>query len=125
MYDNEWFPHVYALGYSYEEFGRMNPYIIRLIVKGEKEKQKHNVELQNALFHLQGQYFAEALLSTVGNMFSGKHSKKHKYPEKPFELNNSDNKELTEEEIQKQRELFVAKLQTMKTNFELEKGDKS
>ena len=123
MYDNEWFPHVYALGYSYEEFGRMNPYIIKLIVKGEKEKQRKSIEIQNAICHLQGQYFAEALLATVGNMFSGKSAKKHEYPKNPYGLN--EDKEFTEEELQKQRELFVAKLQTMKTNFELEKGDKS
>lgn len=56
-------------------------------------------------------------------MFSGKSSKKYEYPSKPFDLYK---KELTEDELQKQRELFVAKLMAMQTNFELNhkiKGD--
>lgn len=69
------------------------------------------------MFHLQGQYFAHALNSTVGNMFKKKGKAPNKYPEKPFALN--DNRELSEDELQKQRELFVAKLMVMKSNFDL------
>ena len=54
-------------------------------------------------------------------MFSGKTAKKYKYPDKPYELNGD--KELTEEELQKQRELFVAKLMVMKSNFEINHKD--
>lgn len=97
----------------------MNPHIINILIKGHAEKTKEEIEKANVIAHLQGQYIAEALLCTVGNMFSGKSSKKHKYPNKPYELNKSK-KEMTEEELQRQRELFVAKLQVMKANFEID-----
>lgn len=38
------------------------------------------------LFHLQGHYMADALLATVGNMFSSK-GKKFEYPKEPYPLN--------------------------------------
>ena len=76
---------------------------------------------QNSLMHLQGYYFVEALRSTVGNMFKKKTSQPYTYPEKPFEIN--EPKEMTEEEIQKQRELFMAKLLVMKSNYELNHKD--
>ena len=48
---------------------------------------------------------------------------KSKYIEKPvFEMANTENN-LTEDELQRQRELFVAKLMVMKTNFELNKKE--
>ena len=78
------------------------------------------------LSHLQGQYIAEAIMCTVGNALSGKSGKKHKYPDKPYKLNTSIQEEMNEVEMQKQRELFVAKLMAMQTNFELNhknKGD--
>ena len=44
-----------------------------------------------------------------------------KYLKEPILKQTFENDGLTEEEIQKQRELFVAKLQVMQTNFELSK----
>lgn len=56
-----------------------------------------------------GQYMAAA----VSCIFP-----KGKYPDKPiFQIE----KETTAEEIQKQRELFIAKMQAMKANFDLNK----
>lgn len=68
-------------------------------------------------------YFAEALRATVGNMFKKKSAKPYDYPKKPYEFN--ENVELTEDELQRQRELFVARLEVMKTNFELSHQDDS
>lgn len=90
------------------------------MIEGQAEKDKTELKKQNMLLHLQGQYMAEAILSTVGNMLSGKNSKKHKYPEKPYDIF-ENTKEFTEEELQAQRNIFVAKLQIMKSNFEIEK----
>lgn len=87
------------------------------IAKAYTQKEKAEIEKQNILYHLQGQYFMEALASTVGNMFKGKTAKKHEYPKKPFEIYKNEN--YSEDELQKQRELFVAKLLAMQTNFEL------
>jgi len=87
------------------------------MIEGYGEREKAEIQKQNYLAHLQGQYICEALMATVGNMLSKKGTKKYQYPEKPYEFENQ--KEFTEEELQKQRELFVAKLEAMKTNFEL------
>lgn len=69
---------------------------------------------------LQGRYNLEALqvvFSHLGAGLSGKQSKAE-YPREPISFA-SGNKELTEEEKQKQREMFVAMLQTKKANFDL------
>ena len=120
-FENEWFPKAYAIGVSWEQFWTLNPHIIKILIKADAEKHKTKMQEANIIAHLQGQYFMEALYATVGNMFSGKTVKKHKYPEKPYEL--YKNKELTEEDLQKQRELFVARLMAMQTNFELNHKD--
>lgn len=123
MFENEWFPKVNAIGVTWEEFWTLNPHIVKLLIKGHKEKVQEELEIANLIAFYQGQYNMFSLLATVGNMFSGKSSKKYEYPSKPFDLYK---KELTEDELQKQRELFVAKLMAMQTNFELNhktKGD--
>jgi len=107
----------YSIGISWEEFWHLNPHIISLMIEGYSEREKIEIQKQNFLAHLQGQYFCEALLATVGNMLSKRGAKKYQYPEKPYELREQD--KFTEEELQKQRELFVARLEAMKTNFEL------
>lgn len=122
-YENEWFPSAYAMGVTWEQFWTLNPHILKILIKADSERQKSEIRKANSIAHLQGQYFMEGLLATVGNMLSGKSAKKHKYPEKPYEL--YKNKELTEEDLQKQRELFVARLMAMQTNFELNHKDGS
>lgn len=97
-----------------------------MYARGYKERTETDLHEKNMLAHLQGMYFAEAIMSTVGNALSGKSGKKYKYPDKPFELNTSIQAEMNEKEMQKQRELFVAKLMAMQANFELNhenKGD--
>lgn len=123
MFENEWFPKANALGIGWKEFWNMNPHIINLMIKGHNEKQEEELAKSNFVAYLQGRYFAEAILCTVGNMLSGKSAKKHKYPEKPYGLNEKE--ELTEEKIQKQRELFMTKLMLMKTNYDLNKENDS
>lgn len=69
-----------------------------------------------------GQYFYSALDSTVCNaiFWRKKGSKPHEYIDKPImQRIEEKNKPLSEDELQRQRELFVAKLEVMKTNFEL------
>lgn len=73
-----------------------------------------------------GQYFASALDATVCNseLWRKKGSKAHQYIEKPILLQiEEQNKPLSEDELQRQRELFVAKLEVMKANFELNHKD--
>lgn len=101
----------------------MTPKILSLIIEGRKQRIKEKIEYDNYISYIQGVYFADALKATVGNMFKKNNSKPYEYPKKPYDLN--EKKELTEEELQKQRELFVAKLQVMKANFELSRKDNS
>lgn len=70
--------------------------------------------------YLQGAYIREAILSTVGNMFTEKHSQKHDYPDKPYDLNLDGKKE--EREKESQLRLFAGQLTTAMNNFNLSKG---
>ena len=69
-----------------------------------------------------GYYTYEAVSIAVANCFREKGKMPLEYRKKPLLQEIDDaNRPLTEEEIQRQRELFVATLETMKTNFELSK----
>lgn len=80
---------------------------------------KRRIEQENTMAHLQGAYFVEALLATVGNMFSQKNSKKHDYPDRPYALNLDEEQKQSEEE--RKRELFAASLTAAMANFRLSK----
>ena len=67
-----------------------------------------------------GNYGISALIVAIDRCFGGKKSKAE-YIKEPILSQTFKNDGLTEEEKQKQRELFVAKLQIMQTNFELSK----
>ena len=75
------------------------------------------IDHDNTMAHLQGIYIRDALLSTVGNMFSSKHSKTIEYPEKPYDLNLDGMKD--EREKESQIELFVGQLNTAMNSFNL------
>lgn len=65
--------------------------------------------------YFEGLYTYEAVAVAVSNAFRGKGQKPVEYRKKPYLYENS------EASLQKQREAFVAALETMKTNFELSK----
>ena len=82
---------------------------------------KNKIKEQDMLQHMWwGNYGVSALIVAIDRCFSGKKSKAE-YIKEPILSRMSENDGLTEEEMQKQRELFVAKLQVMQTNFELSK----
>lgn len=65
---------------------------------------------------MQGLYNYNAFKSVLAQAFG---DKKAHYMEKPILQNIEEkNKPLTEEEIQRQRDLFVAKMQAMKATFD-------
>lgn len=81
---------------------------------------KMNIVEQDNLQHMWwGNYGISALIVAIDKCFSKK--PKAEYIKEPILSKKIENDGLTEEEIQKQRELFVAKLQVMQTNFELSK----
>lgn len=64
-----------------------------------------------------GTYVMSAVFTAVEHCLGGKEAKS-KYTDKLL-MQEIEKNDTTEEELQKQRELFVAKLQVMKTNFDL------
>ena len=88
---------------------------IRYISNAYIEKQEDEFKTADINAYIQGLYVRDALLCTVGNMFGDKNSK-FTYPEKAYSLAREDEK-LSEDEIQRQRDAFVATLQTMAHNF--------
>ncbi len=84
-------------------------------------EKSYNLQLkqQDYMNWLSNQYTLSAVSFSIEHCIMGRKAKS-KYIKKPLlqELE-EENKPMTEEELQKQRELFVAKLQAMKTNFEL------
>lgn len=84
-------------------------------MKGHEEKIKE----QDYLAWLFNQYTLSAVTVAVEHCLAGRKAKS-KYIKKPLlQEIEEKRKPISEEELQKQRELFVAKLQAMKTNFEL------
>ena len=82
---------------------------------------KNKIKEQDMLQHMWwGNYGISALIVAIDRCFGGKKSKAE-YIKEPIFSKTFENDGLTEEEKQKQRELFVAKLQVMQTNFELSK----
>ena len=112
-------PYALSIGVELGSFWHLTPHSISLIAEGYNIALKRKIESDNAMAHLQGAYFAEALMATVGNMLSDKHSKKHEYPDKPYDLNLDGNKD--DRETERQLQLFAAQLTTRMNNFNLSK----
>lgn len=89
-------------------------------MEGKAKQNENENRIRNEYAWLQGMYFCEALTSTVGNMFRGKNDKPYEYPDKPYEFDKEEHN-LTEDEIEVQRELFWQQLHIMQSNFELSK----
>ena len=84
--------------------------------KAHKIKMAKHDNLQHMWW---GNYGISALIVAIDKCFSKK--PKAEYIKEPILSKKIENDGFTQEEIQKQRELFVAKLQVMQTNFELSK----
>lgn len=89
----------------------MNPYIIQRMAEGYEERQKET----DFVAWLHGRYVYMAFATVMSNAFSK--NSKAEYPNEPMLLSKSK-AELSEDEKQIQRELFMAELQVMMQNFE-------
>lgn len=118
MFENEWFPAAHSIGVSWDDFWRMNPHIINLMIKGHKEKLKQ-IDFMN---WISGQYMLSAVLVAVEKNLAGRKARA-KYIKEPIMKQMEEQQEpRSEKDIQKKRELFVARLQAMKTNWDIEHG---
>lgn len=110
---------MYKAGVSYLDFGKLTMRQMKIITKAYSGKLEDDFKIADVVAFVQGRYIVEALLCTVGNMLGGK-SAKFSYPEQPYSLVKKE-EQLTEDEIEKQRQQFIAALQTMQHNFEINK----
>lgn len=121
FYENEYLPHALSIGIQEKDFWSMNPRRLKVHIKAYKLKREEQLTYDNYIAYLSGIYVMDALSSTVGNMFKNKGSKPNQYPEKPYELGDKKEEELSQDEIQRQTELLFARLNVMGKNFEMQK----
>lgn len=107
---------MYIAGIDYDRFGKMTMAEMLVIANAYSEKMDSQLEYDNLIAYIQGQYIAHSLMCTVGNMFKGKGDKAFEYPDKPFEIKE---RKLSENEIEMQRIAFMESLKTMQMNFEM------
>ena len=112
-------PSALVLGVSYDVFWHLNPTKLKPFQEACRIKQENR---DAEMWAFCGNYVLSAVLTAVDACLNGRKASS-KYIEKPLLKDRVDEgKEMTEEELQRQRELFVAKLLVMKTNFELNKS---
>lgn len=110
-------PRYISLGVSKQEFMDSSPKELAPYIKAHSLRME---EMDRVIWSSCGNYVLSAVFVAVERCLNGKKASS-KYVEKPvFSIQKEE--EFTEEELQKQRELFVAKLMVMKSNFELNKG---
>lgn len=112
---------MYRAGVSYAEFGKLNMKQIHYIAKAYAEKREEEFKQADLMAYIQGVYMIDALRCTVINFF-GKDAN-FTYPERAYSLKGEE-ENLSEEEIERQRQRFIASLQTMEHNFNLNKQNK-
>lgn len=71
-----------SIGMTYDEFWNQDVALVGVYRKADELRRQR----QNEMLWMQGVYFRDALLATVGNMFSGKRAKKHDYPKEPYPI---------------------------------------
>lgn len=104
------------MGMTYEQFWDGEPKMAAAYRRADQLRRKR----ENELLWLEGMYTAEALASTVGNMFSKGH--KHKYPAEPFPVTEDEAKERREREqkakMERIKAAFTAKALSINTRME-------
>ncbi len=109
------------MGLGYDDFWQLTPRKLNVILDGYKLRRKTEDEKNWIL----GGYIFEAVSLAIGNAFRKKNQKPKSYFEildKPFFTNINNVDSMSEEEIQKKRELLMAQLRTKQSNFELKHG---
>lgn len=105
------------MGVTYERFMDSCPKELEPYVNAHNNKIMEEDYLQHLWW---GNYGISALIFAIDHCLNGKKANTE-YLKEPILKQMIENDGLTEEEKQKKRELFVAKLQVMQTNFELRK----
>lgn len=110
----------FSMGISVSEFKHLTPKKLMCCAKGYKIRQKWRDEEMWRM----GVYVQFAVSTAVEHNLAGRKAKS-KYIEKPLlESVEAENKELTEDVIKQKRRLFIEKMKTMKTNFDVANKEK-
>ena len=88
-----------SIGMTYDEFWNQDVAMVRAYRKSDELKRRR----QNEMLWMQGWYIRDALLSTVGNMFSGKGSVPIEYPAEPYPV--------TAEQVAEKKELERSRME--------------
>ena len=112
-----------SIGVGKNEFFKSTPNILRAYDKANEEKIK---TIDALAWQICGSYILSAITVAVDHCLNGRKATS-KYIEKPCMQNTELSvEEMSEEELVRQRELFVAKLMIMKSNYEANhRGDKA
>ena len=94
------------------------------------EIKKNEIRQANMLYHLEGMYFMDALLATVGNMFRSKGAKAFEYPKEPITLdleyeNGLNIEKDADREIALKRRQFVTHIDNLFRDLDKAIGDKN
>lgn len=89
---------------SYDDFWHGDVNMVRAYRKADEMSRRR----QNEALWVQGLYIRDALVCTVGNMFSGKGATKHEYPKEPYAITESDIREREEREARLAEERIKA-----------------
>ena len=106
------------MGVAYEHFMDSCPKELEPYVKAHNNKIMEEDYLQHLWW---GNYGISALIVAIDRCLHGKKAKAKYIDNQILQEIEKMNQQLSEDELKKQRELFVAKLEIMKTNFELSK----
>ena len=98
-----------SIGMTYDEFWNQDVAMVRAYRKSDELKRRR----QNETLWMQGIYVRDALLATVGNMFSDKGSTKNEYPTEPYPVTAEQVAEKKEEEYRKMEERMKADVMAM------------
>lgn len=103
------------IGMTPEQFWDEDPDLMGAYLEAYRMKQQEKMEYDNALAHLQGEYFVYALMQCL----QFKKPVKEIYPKKPFQLGGNSNKKITQKDYE---EIRKVQLQNMVKNFNKNKN---
>ena len=89
---------------TYDDFWHGDVNMVRAYRKADEVRRRR----ENEALWVQGLYVRDALVCTVGNMFSGKGSQKHEYPKEPYAITELEIREREEREAKIREERIKA-----------------
>lgn len=89
---------------TYSDFWHGDVNMVRAYRKADEMSRRR----QNEALWVQGIYIRDALICTVGNMFSGKGAQKHEYPKEPYAITELEIREREEREAKIREERIKA-----------------